>query len=58
MSSYAMVNPDGLIVNVIAKTQETEIPIPDNWQLIDITELSVGIGCSYKDGVFIYPDIT
>ncbi|WP_186378093.1 hypothetical protein [Yersinia kristensenii] len=58
MSSYAMVNPNRLIVNVIAKAQETEIPIPNNWQLIDITGLSVGIGCTYKDGLFIYPDIT
>lgn len=56
MSSYAMVNPEGLIVNVIAKAQETEIPIPDNWLLIDIDGQAVGIGCTYKNGAFIYPD--
>ncbi|WP_186379956.1 hypothetical protein [Yersinia mollaretii] len=56
MSSYAMVNPDGLIMNVIAKVPETEVPLPDGWQLIDITGQAVGIGCTYKDSAFIYPD--
>ncbi|HHH1258965.1 TPA: hypothetical protein ACPZRQ_003532 [Yersinia enterocolitica] len=56
MSSYALVNSNGLVINVIAKAPETEIPLPEGWQLINITELSVGIGCLYKDGSFICPD--
>lgn len=56
MSNYALINPDGLVVNSIAKDPKTEIPLEEGWFLIDITDLPVGVGCTYSDGKFTCPD--
>ncbi|ENG6255991.1 hypothetical protein ABU550_000865 [Yersinia enterocolitica] len=56
MSNYALINPDGLVVNTIVKDPETEITLQEGWYLVDITGLPVGIGCTYSDGQFTCPD--
>lgn len=54
--NFALINPEGLVVNTIVKDPETEIPLQEGWLLIDITGQPVGIGCTYKDGSFTCPD--
>lgn len=56
MSSFALIDPDGVVVNVISKAPETEIFIQDEWILVDITELPVGKGCIYEGDEFVCPD--
>ncbi|ENC2715845.1 hypothetical protein ACX1HG_02820 [Yersinia enterocolitica] len=56
MGIYALINTSGLVVNVIAKDPNTEIPIPDGWELINIDGLPVGIGCIYEGGDFTCPE--
>ncbi|EKY6182876.1 tail fiber assembly protein [Escherichia coli O8] len=54
--SYAVIE-NGMVVNVIAWNGEAEFTVPDNQQLIDISDISEhpGIGWAYSDGVFTAP---
>ncbi|MDL4913725.1 MAG: tail fiber assembly protein [Enterobacterales bacterium endosymbiont of Blomia tropicalis] len=55
-TSYAVIE-NGMIVNVIAWDGETEFTVPDNQQLINISDISEqpGIGWAYSDGEFTAP---
>ena len=52
-ASYAVIE-NGMVVNVIVWDGEAEFTVPDNQQLIDISDISEhpGIGWGYSDGVF------
>ncbi|EFI5475443.1 phage tail protein [Escherichia coli] len=54
--SYAVIE-NGMVVNVTAWNGEAEFTVPDNQQLIDISDISEqpGIGWAYSDGVFTAP---
>ncbi|EFE7590223.1 TPA: tail fiber assembly protein [Escherichia coli] len=54
--SYAVIE-NGMVVNVIAWNGEAEFTVPDNQQLIDISDISEhpGIGWAYSDGGFTAP---
>ncbi|HIE5017567.1 tail fiber assembly protein [Enterobacter roggenkampii] len=56
MSNYALIKND-VVVNVIEWDGEAEFTVPDNQQLINISDISEppGIGWSYSDGVFTAP---
>ena len=55
-ASYAVIE-NGMVVNVIAWDGEAEFTVPDNHQLINISDISdqPGIGWVYSDGVFTAP---
>ena len=55
-TSYAVIE-NGMVVNVIVWDGEAEFTVPDNQQLIDISDISEqpGIGWVYSDGVFTAP---
>ncbi|EFH7244987.1 phage tail protein [Escherichia coli] len=55
-ASYAVIE-NGMVVNVIAWNGEAEFTVPDNQQLIDISDISEhpGIGWAYSDGGFTAP---
>lgn len=55
-TSYAVIE-NGMVVNVIARDGETEFTVPDNQQLINISDISEhpGIGWGDSDGVFTAP---
>ncbi|OSK43136.1 tail fiber assembly protein-like protein [Escherichia coli E267] len=55
-ASYAVIE-NGMVVNVIVWDGEAEFTVPDNQQLIDISDISEhpGIGWGYSDGVFTAP---
>ncbi len=50
-ASYAVIE-NGMVVNVIAWDGEAEFTVPDNLQLINISDISEqpGIGWAYSDG--------
>ena len=52
-ASYAVIE-NGMVVNVIVWDGEDEFTVPDDLQLIDISDISEqpGIGWVYSDGVF------
>ncbi|EMU1245143.1 tail fiber assembly protein [Escherichia coli] len=52
-ASYAVIE-NGMVVNVIVWDGEDEFTVPDNLQLINISDISEqpGIGWAYSDGVF------
>lgn len=54
--SYAVIE-NGMVVNVIAWNGEAEFTVPDNQQLINISDISEhpGIGWAYSDGGFTAP---
>lgn len=56
MSNYALVKND-IVVNVIAWDGENEFTVPDNQQLINISDINEtpGIGWSYSGGEFTAP---
>lgn len=55
-ASYAVIE-NGMVVNVIVWDGEAEFTVPDNHQLINISDISdqPGIGWVYSDGVFTAP---
>ena len=55
-ASYAVIE-NGMVVNVIVWDGEDEFTVPDNLQLINISDISEqpGIGWAYSDGVFTAP---
>ncbi|HDC4889922.1 TPA: tail fiber assembly protein [Escherichia coli] len=55
-ASYAVIE-NGMVVNVIAWDGEDEFTVPDDQQLINISDISEqpGIGWAYSDGVFTAP---
>ena len=55
-ASYAVIE-NGMVVNVIVWDGEAEFTVPDNLQLINISDISEqpGIGWAYSDGVFTAP---
>ncbi|EFJ2947465.1 TPA: tail fiber assembly protein [Escherichia coli] len=55
-TSYAVIE-NGMVVNVIVWDGEAEFTVPDNLQLINISDISEqpGIGWAYSDGVFTAP---
>ncbi|MDK3423309.1 tail fiber assembly protein, partial [Escherichia coli] len=55
-ASYAVIE-NGMVVNVIVWDGEAEFTVPDNQQLINISDISEqpGIGWAYSDGVFTAP---
>ena len=55
-ASYAVIE-NGMVVNVIVWGGEDEFTVPDNLQLINISDISEqpGIGWAYSDGVFTAP---
>ncbi len=55
-ASYAVIE-NGMVVNVIAWDGEAEFTMPDNLQLINISDISEqpGIGWAYSDGGFTAP---
>lgn len=55
-TSYAVIE-NGMVVNVIVWDGEAEFTVPDNQQLIDISDISEHpeIGWAYSDGVFTAP---
>ena len=55
-TSYAVIE-NGMVVNVIVWDGEAEFTVPDNQQLINISDISEqpGIGWAYSDGVFTAP---
>ncbi|HCN7622239.1 TPA: phage tail protein, partial [Escherichia coli] len=55
-ASYAVIE-NGMVVNVIVWDGEAEFTVPDNQQLINISDISEqpGIGWVYSDGVFTAP---
>ncbi|HCL7509188.1 TPA: tail fiber assembly protein [Escherichia coli] len=56
-ASYAVIE-NGMVVNVIVWDGEDEFTVPDNLQLINISDISSeqpGIGWAYSDGVFTAP---
>ena len=55
-TSYAVIE-NGMVVNVIVWDGEDEFTVPDNLQLINISDISEqpGIGWAYSDGVFTAP---
>lgn len=56
MSNYALIKND-VVVNVIEWDGEAEFTVPDNQQLVNITDIiePPGIGWSYSKGVFTAP---
>lgn len=55
-ASYAVIE-NGMVVNVIVWDGEDEFTVPDDQQLINISDISEqpGIGWAYSDGVFTAP---
>ncbi|EEW2546295.1 tail fiber assembly protein [Escherichia coli] len=55
-ASYAVIE-NGMVVNVIVWDGEDEFTVPDNLQIINISDISEqpGIGWAYSDGVFTAP---
>lgn len=55
-TSYAVIE-NGMVVNVIVWDGEAEFTVPDNQQLINISDISEqpGIGWVYSDGGFTAP---
>lgn len=55
-ASYAVIE-NGMVVNVIVWDGEAEFTVPDNHQLINISDISdqPGIGWVYSGGVFTAP---
>lgn len=55
-ASYAVIE-NGMVVNVIVWDGEDEFTVPDNLQLINISDISEqpGIGWAYSDGIFTAP---
>ncbi|MFY0496518.1 phage tail protein, partial [Escherichia coli] len=55
-TSYAVIE-NGMVVNVIVWDGEAEFTVPDNQQLINISDISEqpGIGWVYLDGGFTAP---
>ena len=55
-ASYAVIE-NGMVVNVIVWDGEAEFTVPDNQQLINISDISEqpGIGWVYSDGGFTAP---
>ncbi|KPO21440.1 tail fiber assembly protein, partial [Escherichia coli] len=55
-ASYAVIE-NGMLVNVIVWDGEDEFTVPDNQQLINISDISEhpGIGWAYSDGGFTAP---
>lgn len=55
-ASYAVIE-NGMVVNVIVWDGDAEFTVPDNHQLINISDISEqpGIGWVYSDGVFTAP---
>lgn len=53
--SYAVVNSDGLIINVVVWDGVTEWAPPEGAQAVRCGDNLCGIGGTYKDGVFAAP---
>ncbi len=55
-ASYAVIENE-MVVNVIVWDGEAEFTVPDNLQLINISDISEqpGVGWAYSDGVFTAP---
>ncbi|MBB9750807.1 tail fiber assembly protein [Escherichia coli] len=55
-ASYAVIE-NGMVVNVIVWDGEDEFTVPDDQQLINISDISEqpGIGWAYSDGIFTAP---
>jgi len=53
--NYAVVNADGLIINIVVWDGVTEWEPPEGTQAIRCGDNLCGIGGTYKDGVFAVP---
>ncbi|EFH6041019.1 tail fiber assembly protein [Escherichia coli] len=53
--SYAVVNSDGLIINIVVWDGVTEWGPPEGTHAVRCGDNLCGIGGTYKDGVFTFP---
>ncbi len=57
-NAFAVVDSDGVIVNMVVWDGESEWAPPEGTTAIDAGESGCGIGWTYKDGVFSAPPLT
>lgn len=57
-NAFAVVDSDGIIINMVVWDGESEWAPPEGTTAIDAGESGCGIGWTYKDGVFTAPPLT